>query len=87
MMLLDLAAAMWKVQLIVCVLMLHVSQVRSKALESKTLQLKHTGVCTYDYEVSVHTSRGSESTESNGYQIHALVRQHFLLFRKAKKGN
>ena len=29
--------------------------------------------CTYSYEVAVHTTRGSHSTESDGFQVHALV--------------
>ena len=29
--------------------------------------------CTYDYEVSVHTARGTRSTASEGFHLHALV--------------
>ena len=32
--------------------------------------------CTYSYEVAVHTARGSKSTESDGFQVHALVSVH-----------
>ena len=29
--------------------------------------------CTYDYEVAVHTARGTRSTVSEGFHLHALV--------------
>ena len=31
--------------------------------------------CSYSYELAVHTARGSRSTESDGFQLHALVSQ------------
>ena len=34
--------------------------------------------CIYSYEVAVHTARGSKSTESDGYQLHALVSKFIL---------
>ena len=34
--------------------------------------------CIYSYEVAVHTARGSKSTESDGYQLHALVSKFML---------
>ena len=41
--------------------------------EKRLFFLQHSK-CTYSYEVAVHTARGSKSTESDGYQLHALVR-------------
>lgn len=43
--------------------------------------------CTYDYEVAVHTARGTRSTVSEGFHLHALVSRKnlftvFLLLRK-----
>ena len=34
--------------------------------------------CIYSYEVALHTGRGSKSTESDGYQLHALVSKFIL---------
>lgn len=34
--------------------------------------------CIYSYEVAVHTARGSKSTESDGYHLHALVSKFIL---------
>lgn len=34
--------------------------------------------CIYSYEVAVHTARGSKSTESDGYQLHAVVSKFIL---------
>ena len=34
-------------------------------------------VCTYSYELVVHTARGSRSTESEGFQVHALVSRYY----------
>jgi len=36
---------------------------------------------TYDYEVTVYTARGSKSTLSDGYQVHALVRYSVTLHK------
>ena len=37
--------------------------------------------CTYSYELVVHTARGSHSTESDGFQVHALVSRTVFLVR------
>ena len=42
-------------------------------LKEKRLAFLQHSKCTYSYEVAVHTARGSKSTESDGYQLHALV--------------
>lgn len=44
-----------------------------KVLKEKRLSFVQHSKCTYSYEVAVHTARGSKSTESNGFQVHALV--------------
>ena len=45
----------------------------SKEQKEKRLSFVQHSKCTYSYEVAVHTARGSKSTESDGFQIHALV--------------
>lgn len=35
--------------------------------------------CTYDYEVAVHTARGTRSTVSEGFHLHALVSRRICL--------
>ena len=42
-------------------------------LKEKRLAFLQHSKCNYSYEVAVHTARGSKSTESDGYQLHALV--------------
>lgn len=42
-------------------------------IREKRLTFFQNSKCTYSYELAVHTSRGSKSTESDGYQLHALV--------------
>ncbi len=44
-----------------------------KELKEKRLSFVQHSKCTYTYEVAVHTARGSKSTESDGFQVHALV--------------
>ena len=44
-----------------------------KELKEKRLFFVQHSRCTYSYEVAGHTARGSKSTESNGFQVHALV--------------
>lgn len=39
----------------------------------KRLAFFQNSKCTYSYELAVHTARGSKSTESDGYRLHALV--------------
>ncbi|CAH3145087.1 unnamed protein product [Porites lobata] len=42
-------------------------------IREKRLAFFQNSKCTYSYELAVHTARGSKSTESDGYQLHALV--------------
>ena len=42
-------------------------------LKEKRLSFVQDTRCTYSYEVAVHVARGSKSTESDGFQVHALV--------------
>ena len=42
-------------------------------VNEKRLSFLQHSKCTYSYEVAVHTARGSKSTESEGYHIHAVV--------------
>ena len=44
-----------------------------KELKEKRLSFVQDSKCTYSYEVAVHAARGSKSTESDGFQVHALV--------------
>ena len=44
-----------------------------KEIQEKRLSFLQHSKCTYSYEVAVHTARGSKSTESDGFQVHALV--------------
>jgi len=44
-----------------------------KELKERRLSFIVQSKCTYSYEVAVHTARGSKSTESDGFQVHALV--------------
>lgn len=44
-----------------------------KELKDKRLSFAKNSKCTYSYEVAVHVARGSKSTESDGFQVHALV--------------
>ena len=67
---------------LVCVLVLHVASLQGKAVNEKVLQLSHLTKCTYDYEVTVYTARGTESTLSGGYQVHALVRYSSVTLRR-----
>lgn len=43
-------------------------------IQEKRLSFHQHSKCTYSYELAVHTARGSKSTESDGFQIYALVR-------------
>ena len=43
------------------------------SMYQRHLSLVPLAKCTYSYEVAVHTTRGSHSTESDGFQVHALV--------------
>lgn len=52
------------------------------SFEENFVRLSHLTTCTYDYEVSVHTARGAQSTSSDGYQLHALVRDNSLTLTK-----
>lgn len=45
----------------------------SKDPNEKRLSFLQQSKCTYSYELAVHTARGSKSTESDGFQVHALV--------------
>ena len=45
----------------------------SKEQKEKRLSFVPLSKCTYSYEVAVHTARGSKSTETDGFQVHALV--------------
>lgn len=45
----------------------------SKDQKEKRIVFIQHSKCTYSYEVAVHTARGSKSTESDGFQVHALV--------------
>lgn len=42
-------------------------------IREKRLAFFQNSKCTYSYELAVHTARGSKSTESDGYQLYALV--------------
>ena len=44
-----------------------------KELKERRLSFVQHSRCTYSYEVAVHTARGSKSTYSDGFQVHALV--------------
>ena len=61
--------------LCIFITLLIVSNLQGKAFNGSKqfLRLSHLTTCTYDYEVSVNTARGSKSTASEGYRIHALV--------------
>ena len=50
-------------------------------LKEKRLAFLQHSKCTYSYEVAVHTARGSKSTESDGFQLHALVSTLRLRFK------
>ena len=53
----------------------------SRALSSpkqRSLSFDRYSKCTYSYEVSIHTARGAQSTASDGYQVHALVRFSYV---------
>ena len=60
--------------LCLCIVTVLSCSLHSKAVEGSFLRLSHLSTCTYDYEVSVHAARGAQSTASDGYQLHALVR-------------
>ena len=47
------------------------------SMYQRQLSLVAHAKCTYSYEVTVHTTRGSHSTESDGFQVHGLVSLHF----------
>ena len=72
------SAIMYSRNCLVCVLVLYVASLQGKVVKEKVLQLSHLTKCTYDYEVTVYTARGAKSTLSDGYQVHALVRNSLV---------
>jgi len=69
---------MYSKPLLICILTLLANILQGKTIKENFLQLSHLATCTYDYEVSVHTARGSQTTASDGYQVRALVREIHL---------
>lgn len=67
-------SAMFGTYLLICVVTLLGNISDGKTLNEKLLRLNPLSTCTYDYEVSVYTARGAQTTASDGYQLHALVR-------------
>ena len=65
---------MFSEYLLICIVILVGNISHGKNIEQKRLRLNYLTTCTYDYEVSVHAARGAQSTASDGYQLHALVR-------------
>lgn len=63
---------MYSKYLLVCIVNLLANSLQGKTIDGTFLRLRHLTTCTYDYEVTVHTARGVQSTD--GYQVHALVR-------------
>ena len=65
---------------------------QGKVINEKVLQLSQLTKCTYDYDVTVYTTRGAKSTLRDRYQVHALavcfslddvlnLTSHFLNYR------
>ena len=50
----------------------------------KRLSFVQHAICTYVYEVAVHTARGAHSTASDGFELHALVSHSCKPFRRIK---
>ena len=73
------SAIMYSRNCLVCVLVLYVASLQGKVVKEKVLQLSHLTKCSCDYEVTVYTARGAKSTLSDGYQVHALVRNTVTL--------
>ena len=67
-------AIMYGKHFLVCVQVLYVASLQGKVVQENMLQLSQMTKCAYDYEVTVYTARGTKSTLSDGYQVHALVR-------------
>ena len=65
---------MYGINLFISIVILLGNISHGKNIERNRLRLDHLTTCTYDYEVSVHTARGAQSTASDGFQLHALVR-------------
>ena len=72
--------AMYSIPLFICILTLLANILKGKTIRENVLRLSHLTTCTYNYEVSVHTARGSQTTFSDGCQVHALVRDFSLLY-------
>ena len=66
------------------VVILLANRLQGKTIKERFLRLSHLTTCTYDYEVSVHTARGAQSTASDGYRVHALVRYSLFTFTTNK---
>lgn len=52
-----------------------------KEQKEKRLSFTQHSKCLYSYEVAVHVARGSKSTESDGFQVHALVSKNNITAR------
>lgn len=83
------SAAMYskEMYLFICIVTLLTTSLQAKTIERTFLRLSHLTTCTYDYEVSVHTARGAQSTASDGYQVHALVTYNLFALSRNKYWN
>ena len=70
--------------LFICIVTLLTTSLQAKTIERTFLRLSYLTTCTYDYEVSVHTARGAQSTASDGYQVHALVTYNLFALSRNK---
>lgn len=54
-------------------IILMIRHARAAAVLGQRLSFVKQSTCTYDYEVAVHTARGTRTTASEGFHLHALV--------------
>ena len=72
---------------IILEIILTIHHAGAAAVLGQRLSFVAQSTCTYDYEVAVHTARGTRSTVSEGFHLHALVSRKnlftvLLLLRK-----
>lgn len=64
---------------IILEIVLTIHHAGAAAVLGQRLSFVAQSTCTYDYEVAVHTARGTRSTVSEGFHLHALVSRKICL--------